>query len=632
MNAPPTSPLLIGGAALNQIPIDWENNLQNIREAITRARMREVRVLCLPELCVTGYGCEDLFLSEWVPAQAVKALFELLPDCHDITVAVGLPVRFEGSTYDCAALVRDGVLLGIAAKQHLANDGVHYESRWFTPWPAGREAVIRLHGTDYPFGDLIFETPEATIAFEICEDAWREELRPGYRHCQRGVNLILNPSASHFAFGKKATRRRLILEGSQAFGCAYVYANLLGNEAGKMIYDGDIMIAQRGRMLQQDVRFTFQDINLIAVPVSLAQPSTVPVPTLTEDPEDKETEFTAAVTLGLFDYMRKSRSRGFVLSLSGGADSSTLAVLVAEMVRRGVGQLGLDRFAHKAGFLSDEDQQAAQVLPLSEQIRFLTARVLRCAYQGTVNSSDDTFASAQALAHDVGARFHDWRIDAEVNGYQQKIEGALQRPLTWDTDDIALQNIQSRVRAPAIWMLTNTTGALLLTTSNRSEGSVGYATMDGDTSGGLAPIAGVDKSFIRHWLQWAEHHLCRSSLRHVNRLQPSAELRPLERVQTDEDDLMPYDVLQAIERLAIFERQPPQAVYHHLLARRTAPAPHLKKYVTRFFRLWAQNQWKRERIAPSFHLDDYSVDPRSWCRFPILSGGFRTELAELAQL
>ena len=207
------------------------------------------------------------------------------------------------------------------------------------------------------------------------------------------------------------------------------------------------------------------------------------------------------------------------------------------------------------------------------------------------------------------------------------IENAIERKLTWQTDDITLQNIQARTRSPIIWMLANIRRAVLLTTSNRSEGDVGYATMDGDTSGSLSPIAGLSKVFILQWLKWAEKALDHHGLRLVNNLQPTAELRPPDKHQTDEDDLMPYAVLARIERLGIYERKSPREIYQAMSE--GADAETLKRHIRKFFTLWARNQWKRERLAPAFHLDDFNVDPRSWCRFPILSSGFEEELREL---
>jgi len=162
--------------------------------------------------------------------------------------------------------------------------------------------------------------------------------------------------------------------------------------------------------------------------------------------------------------------------------------------------------------------------------------------------------------------------------------------------------------------------------------------MDGDTSGGLSPIAGIDKAFLRQWLKTMEtdgsgNCAAVASLCQVNEQQPTAELRPASYGQTDESDLMPYPLLDEIEGLAIRDKFSPAEVLRHLLAEpRDLTREELTLYVRRFFQLWCRNQWKRERYAPSFHVDDKNLDPRTWCRFPILSGGFQRELDALDDL
>ena len=606
--------LKIAGATLNQTPLDWQGNFDRIVQAIQEAKSQEVELLCFPELTLTGYGAEDLFLSPWFADKAKQQLIQLLPHCKDITLAVGLPIRLDHKVYNTMAIIENGELKGIVAKQFMAIDGVHYEFRWFTPWPAFQKSFIELNGKEIPFGDLTFELKGVHYGFEICEDAWRGEARPGYRLCDRKVDLIFNPSASHFAMNKTLERRDLVTQSSSLFNCYYFYVNLLGNEAGRMIFDGEILLAKAGKLLGRNQLLSFESVQVCAYSLENTRQTIAPI-------QPKEWEFVQAASLALFDYLRKSKAKGFVLSLSGGADSSTIAVLVAEMVRRGIAELGLETWVAKLG------------LPLTygsqEPEKELVKQLLTTAYQGTKNSSEDTFNSAKGLAESLGAAFMSWTIDEEVQSYTQKIEAALGRSLTWEQDDLSLQNIQARSRSPIIWLLANLKNTLLLSTSNRSEGDVGYATMDGDTSGSISPIAGVDKDFVIHWLQWAEKNLDRPGLRAVNSLTPTAELRPLERSQTDEKDLMPYSILVAIERLAIRDRRSPIEVYQELLKNNEFEAAQLKEYIKKFFRLWSRNQWKRERLAPSFHLDDFNVDPKTWCRFPILSGGFEEELNEL---
>ncbi len=607
----------IGGATLNQIPFDWNNNISNLLEAIEAAKAENINILCFPELCLTGYGCEDLFLSDWLSEKAFQKLLLILPYCINISVCIGLPIRIEGITYNGVAVIDDGEIKGITLKQNLARDGVHYEPRWFNPWKPSEIKQFEIGGHQISVGDLVYNLHGIKTGFEICEDSWLKERRPGYRLKEQGIELILNPSASHFAFGKSELREKeVVMDGSKILNCAYVFVNHLGNEAGRMVYDGDIIIGQQGKTIAVNERFSFKNFNLLACDIAFDEALKTTV-----DPVRKEKNevFARAASLALYDYLRKSKAKGFVLSLSGGADSSCCAVLVAEMVRRASKELGWKKFCEQLKIPSVKSEKEA------------VGMLLTCAYQATKNSSKATLAAAQELAQSIGAKFHCWNIDDEVNSYERKIEVVLGRALTWETDDIAKQNIQARTRSPIIWLLANVKQSILLTTSNRSEGDVGYATMDGDTSGSLAPIAGVDKPFIIQWMKWAESELGYSGLSYVNNLQPTAELRPQERAQTDEKDLMPYSLLLAIEKLAIRDRKNPIDVYKVLLDQHP-DREILKNYIKKFYRLWSANQWKRERIAPSFHFDDMNVDPRSWCRFPILSGSFVEELAELDQL
>jgi NAD+ synthase (glutamine-hydrolysing) len=648
----------VAAAVLNQTPLAWEQNKRNILQAIEAARAVHVSVLCLPELCITGYGCEDAFHSPSLQQMAWRVLHEILPETREIIVCMGLPLLHHNGLFNTACMICDGRIVGFVAKQFLAGDGIHYEPRWFKPWPSGVQTETVLDGQAYPLGDLYFECDGVKIGFEICEDAWVAN-RPGGSLALKGVDIILNPSASHFAFGKYEVRKRFVMEGSRAFGVSYIYANLLGNEAGRAIYDGGALIASAGKMMVFGPRFPFTDFHVASTLIdvdatrmnqartgsfnpALRAPSADCVsvdfvfPSITPEISQvvqsaweigshiKEEEFCRVISLALFDYLRKSRSKGFVVSLSGGADSSAISCLVSLMVRFGVRQLGMEGFLTKVPGL----------VVGSKDVRDLTRSLLLCVYQSTRNSSLTTRMAASEVAREIGAEFMELDVDGLVDSYVSLVSSAVGRELTWEDDDLALQNIQARVRSPGVWMLANLRKALLLSTSNRSEAAVGYATMDGDTSGGLSPIAGIDKAFLRQWLRWMEVRGPDGlgpipALKLVNDQAPTAELRPQENKQTDEQDLMPYELLDAIERAAIRDKKNPLEVY--LLIRPQFPAyghEQLGIWVERFFKLWCQNQWKRERYAPSFHLDDENLDPKTWCRFPILSGGFERELSE----
>ncbi|MCP3964029.1 MAG: NAD(+) synthase [bacterium] len=646
-------------AVLNQIPLDWDGNRRNIVESIREARAEGVSLLCLPELAITGHGCEDAFQSPAVQATAVEMLLEIAPESEGLVVAVGLPLMYRKALFDAVCLLVDGRIEGFVAKRFLAGDGLYYEPRWFKPWPENQRGTVEIDGATYPLGDLFFRAGGVNIGFEICEDAWVGN-RPGSELARRGVDVILNPSASHFAFGKHEIRQRFVLEGSRAFGVSYLYSNLLGNESGRSIFDGGALIASGGRLLAEGPRFGFADWYLTTAvidvdetrmqqvrtgsyqPVLEARPGErVAVdfrfpktrfepaehhPPAWEEGESEKEEFTRAVALALFDYLRKSRSRGFVVSLSGGADSSAVCCLVALAVRLALDELGPEGFARKLGYLD---------LGEPDEATAIVQRLLLCVYQSTRNSSETTRDAARAVAEAIGAELLELDVDALVEAYTDMVSVAVGRELTWERDDLALQNIQARTRGPGIWMLANLRGALLLATSNRSEAAVGYATMDGDTSGGLSPIAGIDKAFLRRWLRWMEttgpHGVGPiPALAAVNAQQPTAELRPRESGQTDEGDLMPYELLDAIERAAIRDKKAPVEVYRTMRGRHPdIERSQLAAWVERFFSLWCRNQWKRERYAPSFHVDDENLDPKTWCRFPILSGGFEREIRQL---
>lgn len=656
-------PIRIGAAALNQLPLDWNGNRRRILEAISRARGAGVGLLCLPELAVTGYGCEDAFYGPALLRRALDTLHELLPETSGIAVNLGLPLQVRGLLYNANALVCDGRLLGFACKRYLAGDGVHYEPRWFRPWPNGGRTTLRLRDQAVGVGDVIYEIGGVRVGFEICEEAWVAR-RPGADLAARGVDVVLNPSASHFAFGKHAIRERFVLEGSRAFSSAYAFANLLGNEAGRLVYDGDTLIAAGGALLATEPRLQFHEVTLThaVVDVDHLRLQRARTPSFTVSPLDVDGEtvtapfswpaaapeasapspatwqgghaatdklegFTRAVALALFDYLRKSWSHGWVVSLSGGADSAATATLCALSLRFAADDLGLHGVKKRLRYIPGIDG--------CDDVPAMVRLLLSTVYQSTANSGEVTREAAAGVARALGAAHRVWDVEAQVAGYRALLEQDLGRELTWETDDLALQNIQARTRSPSVWMLANIERKLLLSTSNRSEAAVGYATMDGDTSGGIAPIAGIDKAFLRQWLTWMETTGPQGvgpipALRAINVQQPTAELRPASQGQTDEDDLMPYPVLDAIEGAAIRDKLDPIETFA-LLSRRfpEAGTATVQGWVRRFFQLWTRNQWKRERYAPSFHVDDKNLDPKTWCRFPILSGGYQAELADL---
>lgn len=649
--------IILASAALNQTPLDWEGNKARILASITEARKQGSKILCLPELAISGYGCADWFHAPWVIADSKRILEEIAPATEGMVVCLGLPVEWRNRIYNGAALVVDGAVAGIVLKQFLASDGVHYEPRWFVPWEAGYASELD-DGT--PIGDLIFSLDGVRIGVEICRDAWVGP-RPGAMQHLAGVDIILNPSVSHFGFGRREIRKRYILEASRSFGVAYCYSNLVGCESGSTIFEGDVSIAADGKLLAEAERFKFTEYVVTSAEIDLdllrrRQFSKVEVHSgdianeisvnfsIVEEgsggstdfrpikPELKgsgrpgpeassiEEEFYRVTALGLFDYLRKSRSKGFVISLSGGVDSAATAIIAVNSLRLAIEALGIKEFLRVTGV---GDKFGGKTPSISQVI----SELVTCVYQRTSNNSKDTQENAYRLAKALGVTFYEFEIDPLVNGYVKLVEDAVGQKLDWASNDLALQNIQSRVRSPSAWLLANLKGALLLATGNRNEASVGYCTMDGDTSGGFDPIGGVGKPFLQSWLRWigtigAHDRYKLPEVLPILDLAPTAELRPIAKKQTDEKDLMPYEVLDFIEKEFVMQRRDLDSIVEasrtHFADKYTMEQ--LKGFTQQFVNLWSSNQWKRERLAASFQIDEYGVGANTWCRFPIFSG------------
>ena len=260
----------VGAAVLNQTPLAWDANRANILAAIERGpaarrqralpagivhqRLRLRRCLSFVRACS---GCRGACCKRFCRRR------------KGMIVSLGLPLLYQNALYDAACLAVDGRIAGFTAKRYLGGDGIHYEPRWFKPWPARparRNGDRRARISAW----AIFTSTAAA-----CRSALRfaktpgSQIGPARNLSQRGVDIILNPSASHFAFGKMAIRERFVLEGSRAFGVHYVYSNLLGNEAGRAIYDGGAMIASAGQMVAVGPRFSFADWGLTSALVDI---------------------------------------------------------------------------------------------------------------------------------------------------------------------------------------------------------------------------------------------------------------------------------------------------------------------------------------------------------------------------
>lgn len=608
--------LKIASSNLNQTPLAWEKNFSNIRNSINDARKKNVKILCFPELSITGYSCQDLFFNSWFIKKSEKYLKEVVKLCDGMTVLIGHPLNYSGKLYNAVSIIKNKEIKGCFIKSNLPNDGIHYEKRWFEPWRLGEIKEHIFDKKKVPIGTIQYEFSDSlTLGFEICRDSWDTERPAKYIRTKKNL-LIINPIASHYAFGKFEFRKNQVLESSKKFNCTYISTNLLGNESGKFIFEGDTILAQKGRLLNITKRFSFKNYNLNVFIINLEND----INKYIYNKLNSNEEFISAFSIALIDYLKKSGLNGFALSLSGGLDSSTIAILVYESVRRYVDEVGSEEVIQKlkiSNFSSSMNE--------NENVKNILNKIFITVYQKTKNSSKETMRSAKKLSDFIGSKHFEWNIDQEVNSIVSKISKNTRVEYNWEKHDISLQNIQARVRSPFIWFIANTNNFLLLATSNRSELSVGYSTMDGDSSGSISPIAGLDKIFIQKLLKYLSEHHNYHILDLVLNLKPSAELQPLKYNQTDEEDLMPYRLLSKIEYLAVKKRLGPKEIINQIKGEKEE----IKESVKKFFSNYGKSQWKRERAAPSFHFDEFSLDSSLWHRMPILSKNYLEDINDL---
>ncbi|BDA78343.1 NAD(+) synthase [Leptospira kobayashii] len=645
----------IAAVSLNTTPLDFSGNLKSIKSSLESEEITDSDYVLFPELAISGYGCEDAFYKESVWKRSWASLLEILPYSKDKTILVGLPVFHSSYLYNCIAVLHAGEVVCLIPKMNLANTGIHYEKRWFHS-PTGfivENFIPPNHSSmnrgPIPFGHFILEKNGILSAVEICEDSWNLN-RPSQYYAENGIDVLFSPGASHFAMGKREIRKRIFQETSRIQRNLAVFTNLCGNESGRAIYEGGSLFCENGNVSKEGPRLFFSNYRITTYNSSLSELRSlrakefrnshpngnhkkIPVLGLTSfnkdsspsnfilDMREKEKrkesdykapitvyeDFTRAVSLGLYDYLRKSKTKGFTLSLSGGADSAICALLTKSMKELAKQELGDSVFSE---------------LGIQEENLLVTL------YQKTENNSTLTEKIASLLAKEIGNKHYQVSIDSSVTLAVELIESQIGKKLNWETDDLALQNIQARVRSPLIWLLANTNGHLLLSTSNRSEGSVGYTTMDGDSSGSLCPIAGVSKEFLLRFLDDIQagnnaYIGPKESIGILRQTKPTAELRPLVTEQEDEKDLMPYPILQEIERLLVYVGLDEEECLERILEKDNSLSQDtVSKQIERFVRLFKVSQWKRERLPPSFHLDEYGLDPKTSLRYPILSGEF----------
>jgi NAD+ synthase (glutamine-hydrolysing) len=563
---PPGPDLLrVALAQINPTVGDIQGNARKIGEQISAAREQGAALVVFPELSLTGYPPEDLLLKTSFIGQAGAALEELAAQTHGIVALVGFPERAE-DVYNSAAVLANGQVAAVYRKMYLPNYGVFDEQRYFQ---SGAEAAI-------------FELNGVPIGLTICEDIW-EPGPPAMTEALGGAQLIVNLSASPYRAGYGRSRERMIVQRAIDNLAAVVFVNTVGGQ-DELVFDGhSLAVDQDGKVLARCPQFEESLVLCTIDPREVtsarlrdtrhranvrrqrraapaAEPQVVHLASV-EVPGggetvggavapllDPEAEVYAALRTGLRDYVEKNRFQHVVLALSGGIDSALVALLAADA-------LGPER--------------------------------VTCVSMPSPYSSEATRADARDIAANLGVEFMEISIEDAMKAYDQM----LAEPFAGRQPDIAEENVQARIRGNVVMALSNKFGWLVLTTGNKSELSVGYATLYGDMAGGFAVLKDVFKGWVYRLVRWRNEQAVRELVpASVLERPPSAELRY---EQTDQDTLPPYEVLDAI--LAGYVEEDLDAVE---LVRRGLSAGDVERVI----RMVDRAEYKRRQAPPGIKI------------------------------
>ena len=580
-------PLRLALAQIDSSVGDLEGNAAKITEQIAAARDAGAELVLFPELALTGYPPEDLLLKEHFLQASNEAIAELAREAQGIVALVGFPERGD-DVYNALAVLAEGELKAVYRKSVLPNYGVFDEQRYFQVGEGG--AVLQL-------GD-------ARLGLTICEDIWTPG-PPFSDEALAGAALVLNASASPYHARKGRERERMLIQRARDNLCAVAFCNMVGGQ-DELLFDGhSLLLDHEGCVLARAPQFeealVVGTVDLQTALTARLRDTRQRAPVRRALPEvrrlgplarrehvdaatvggevtpllDPEAEVYAALVLGTRDYVEKNGFRHVVIGLSGGIDS-TLTALVA------VDALGTDR--------------------------------VTCVTMPSRYSSSGTRDDAKVLAENLGVELLEIAIAPAMEVYDE----LLAEHFEGREPDITEENLQARIRGNLLMALSNKFGWLVLTTGNKSENSVGYSTLYGDSAGGFAVIKDVPKTLVYRLTEWRNAQDDTPPVpRSVIDRPPSAELRD---DQKDADSLGDYDTLDAILEAYVEEDQDPEQ-----LERAGLPGDAIEKVIS----LVDRAEYKRRQAPPGI-----KITPRAFGRdrrMPI-TNGYRPRAPELKRL
>lgn len=536
--------LRIALAQLNVCVGDVQGNLRQVKQALQTAKDQQADLILFPELVLTGYPPEDLLYRPDFLQQIEEAIADILQETRGIVVILGAPLRRDGLLRNAACVLRNGELVAEYAKQCLPNYRVFDEKRYFTPGDAS----------------LVLDVRGVKLGVLICEDIWHDE--PMQAVVKAGAEAVCVLNASPFRFDKPQERVAVVQGQVRAHHCPMAYVNLVGGQ-DELVFDGDSMLTNaQGKVVFRAEPFVegvfVQDWELAPHPLA-------PSPDKGRAGEgvlpDLNPLIYQAITTGIRDYVRKNGFSGVLLGLSGGIDSAVVLAAAADAL--------------------GPDNVEAVMMPFH--------------YTSSMSVED-----AQQEAEWLGVRYRNLPIGSVYDSFMHLLTPEFDgRPV-----DVTEQNLQARIRGVILMSLSNKLGKLLLSTSNKSESAVGYATLYGDMAGAFSPLKDVYKMRVYQLANY-RNTLGQVIPQRVIERPPSAELAP---DQVDQDSLPPYEVLDEILQRFIEQEQPLDVIVEAGFDAAT---------VQRVVNLVLLSEYKRRQAAPGVRISGRGFG-KDW-RYPITS-------------
>ncbi|XP_019735405.1 glutamine-dependent NAD(+) synthetase isoform X2 [Hippocampus comes] len=620
--------------SLDQWALEFDGNFERILKSIEIAKENGAKYRLGPELEICGYGCADHFHESDTLLHCFEVLKKLLesPITQDIICDVGMPIMHRNVRYNCRVIFLNRQILLIRPKMLMANHGIYREMRWFSPWTKFRTVeeyflprmIQQVTGQDtVPFGDCVLSTRDTCIGTEMCEELWH----PSSPHIQMGldgVEIFTNSSASHHEL-RKANQRLNLIKSATA------------KEVISATLDLEDVHCYRGESCQLQMGSESKQCYRIKVDFSLSSNDDICLPIyqpITWNLHTPEEEISLGPACWLWDYLRRSGQAGFLLPLSGGVDSSSVACIVYSMcvqvckaIENGDNQV-----------LQDVRRLVGNETYFPQQPRELCRLIFTTCYMGSENSSADTCNRAKELASQIGSTHMNINIDMAVKGIlgifslvtgkwpQFRANGGSHR------ENLALQNVQARVRMVlaylfaqlSLWSRLKPGGLLVLGSANVDESLTGYFTKYDCSSADINPIGGISKNDLKGFLQFCVRQFQLTALKSILAAPPTAELEPLtdgQVSQTDEADMgMTYSELSVIGRLRKISKCGPFSMFCKLIHmwKDVLSPTEVAQKVKHFFRMYSMNRHKMTTVTPSYHAESYSPDDNRFDLRPFL--------------